>query len=195
MHHVITHYVPTHHVITPMTTPIDTKAYRQTIGLFATGVTVLLAEREGEVRGMTANAVTSLSLEPTLVIVCPSKRANLAAYLTVGSAFTINILNEDQEPLSNFFAGGWRQEQEPEYAFVPWGAAEQTPRLEGCLASLACRVHQVHDGGDHWIVVGEVLDLHRSAGVDRPLVFFSGKYHNLRRQEPEHIQPSADAWK
>ena len=98
-----------------MISTVDTKAYRQTIGLFATGVTVLLAKRDDEVRGMTANAVASLSLEPTLVIVCPSKQAHMAEFLNLGNDFTINILSEEQEPLSNFFAGGWRQDKEPEH--------------------------------------------------------------------------------
>ncbi len=178
-----------------MISTVDTKAYRQTIGLFATGVTVLLAERDDEVRAMTANAVAFLSLEPTLVIVCPSKQAHMAEFLNLGNYFTINILSEEQEPLSNFFAGGWRLDKEPDHEFIPWPAAVRAPRLDGCLASLACRVHQVHDGGDHWIVVGEVLDLHRNTTHERPLLFFAGKYHNLRRQEPEHLQPSADPWK
>ncbi len=174
---------------------VDTKAYRQTIGLFATGVTVLLAERDGVVHGMTANAVTSLSLEPTLVIVCPSKRANLADFLTAGNCFTINILSEQQEALSNFFAS-WRHEgPPPAYEFVAWDAAGQAPRLDGCLAALACQVQQVHDGGDHWIVVGQVLDLYRGEGLHRPLLFFGGNYHQVRRQEPEHLQPSADAYR
>lgn len=178
-----------------MISPIDTKTYRQTMGLFATGVTVLLAERDGAVHGMTANAVTSLSLDPTLVIVCPSKRANLADFLTPGNCFTINILSEQQEPLSNFFAN-WRHEgPPPDYEFIPWDAAGKAPRLDGCLAALACQVQQVHDGGDHWIVVGQVLDLFRGEGPYRPLLFFGGGYHQLRREEPEHLQPSADAYR
>lgn len=176
-------------------TTVDTKAYRQAIGLFATGVTVLLAERDGQVHGMTANAVTSLSLEPTLVIVCPSKLANLADFLTTGNYFTINILSEEQEPLSNFFANWRHQEPPPAYEFVAWPAAGKAPRLQGSLSALACQVQQVHDGGDHWIVVGQVLDLYRSEGPYRPLLFFNGAYHQLRRQEPEHLQPSADAYR
>lgn len=179
--------------IQPVT--IDTRAYRQTIGLFATGVTVLLAEREGEVHGMTANAVTSLSLEPTLVIVCPSKRANLADFLISGNHFTINILSEQQESLSNFFANWRHEEPPPAYEFIPWAAAGEAPRLDGCLAALACRVAQVHDGGDHWIVVGQVLDLYRSEETHRPLLFFGGEYRHIRRQESEHILPSADAYR
>ena len=66
--------------------------YRDVIGLFATGVTVLLTEKDGEVRGMTANAVTSLSLDPTLLIVCPSKASRFAQMLEVGASFSVNIL-------------------------------------------------------------------------------------------------------
>ncbi|MCO6452857.1 MAG: flavin reductase [Caldilineales bacterium] len=180
--------------ITANSTTVDAKAYRQTIGLFATGVTVLLAEKDGEVRGMTANAVSSLSLNPTLVIVCPSKKAHLSEFLHDGAYFTINILGEDQEPISNHFAGGWGQTEVPEYEFIPWDAAGTAPRLGGCIGALACCVYRIHDGGDHWIVVGRVLDLHQPSGPYRPLLFYAGKYDQLRRQEMAHLMPSADAY-
>lgn len=178
------------------TARVDTLAYRKTIGLFATGVTVILAERDGQIHGMTANSVTSVSLEPTLVLVCPSKQANMARFLTTPEAyFTINILSEEQELLSNYFARWRGQDEPPAYRLIPWPAAGNVPRLDGCLGALACRVYRIYEGGDHWIVVGEVVDLYRSEGPYRPLLFFAGEYHQLRRQEPEHVPPSADPYR
>ena len=150
--------------------------YRRTMGLFATGVTVVLAERDGEVHGMTANAVTSLSMEPTLLIVCPAKGTRMADHLADGSHFTINILSEGQEELSNHFASPPAEGSAPEFELIPWDAAGRAPRLGGCLGSLGCRVQAIHDGGDHWIVVGEVLDLHVGNDAPGPLIFFGGKY-------------------
>ncbi len=165
--------------------------YRKTIGLFATGVTVILTEKDGEVHGMTANAVTSLSLDPTLIIVCPSNKAHLEQLLTVGVTFTVNILGDHQERLSNYFAAGT---DKPEFDLLPWPAAEKAPRLKGCIGALACRVYERHDGGDHKIVVGEVMDTYVADGPHWPLLYFGGGYHFPSRREAEHLEPSADPY-
>ena len=152
------------------------RSYRNTIGTFATGVTVIVAEKDGEIRGMTANAVTSVSLDPTLLLFCPGKTARLSAYCEEGGRFTVNVLAADQENTSNHFAGA---DMAPEHGFVDWPEAEGVPRIEGCLASLACRIYKMLDGGDHWIVLGEVTALHREDDADDPLVFFRGSYRRL----------------
>jgi flavin reductase (DIM6/NTAB) family NADH-FMN oxidoreductase RutF len=150
--------------------------YRDTVGLFATGVTVVLAEKDGEVRGMTANAVTSLSLEPTLLLFCPAKTASMAELCDVGRPFTVNILGADQEATSNHYAGA---DMAPSHDFVDWEEAVGVPRIEGCLAALACRIWKIYDGGDHWIVVGEVAALYRDPDAGEPLLFYSGAYRSL----------------
>src|SRR3989304_5598960 len=94
--------------------------FREVIGLFATGVTVIAAESEGEIHGMTANAVASLSLEPTLVLACVNKRALLGDILSRAKGFSINILREDQKALSTYFAGAWSEKTPPPFRFVPW---------------------------------------------------------------------------
>ena len=171
--------------------------YRNVIGLFATGVTVLLAEKGGEVRGMTANAVTSLSLDPTLLIVCPSKASRFAQMLEVGVDFSVNILGDHQEQDSNFFAG--TQEgglgKDDACGLENWPDSHAAPRLRDCIAAMACRVHQMHDGGDHWIVVGEVLDLYHSGPQPWPLLFFEGSYHQPSRMAGQHLEPAADPFK
>lgn len=169
--------------------------YRRTMGLFATGVTVILAAEGKAVHAMTANGVTSLSLEPTLIIVCPSKTCRMASYLKKGRNFTLNILGEHQEVLANYFAGGSEQVKAPKCEFVHWAEAGAVPRLAGCIGALACRVHDVHEGGDHWIVVGEVIGLHNGSVSHRPLLFFSGGYHFAATVEPRHLKPTADPYK
>ena len=116
-----------------MKSPIDLQEFRQTIGAFATGVTVIAADVEGEVHAMTANAVSSLSLDPLLLLVCLGKQTRMSALLERTNGFSINILREEQQALSNFFAGAWKQDSPPPFRFVSW---EGGPRLEGCLAAL-----------------------------------------------------------
>lgn len=167
--------------------PPDPRHYRRVIGLFATGVTVIVTQVGDECHGMTANAVTSLSLDPLLLIVCVDKRARMAKLLEPGEAFTVNILREDQETLSRYFAGGARQGMpRPDFDFAAWHGA---PRLADCLAALACRVDRVLEGGDHWVVIGRVVDMHEGGPPLRPLLFFGGAYGQLserdRRPAPE----------
>lgn len=156
---------------------LDPKQYLDTIGSFATGVTVITTEHESQLRGMTATGVTSLSLSPMLIIVCIAKKAKIADVLQTGQSFSVSILREEQAVISNHFAGAIKkQEQEPEIRFARW---EGGSRLEGCLAALGCRVAQIHEGGDHWIVVGEVLHLYHGVEPRQPLLYFRGRYGRL----------------
>ncbi len=154
----------------------DSRAYRDTIGLFATGVAVVAVRAGGEVHAMTANAVSSLSLEPLRLLFCPGKQARFAQFIVPGKAFSVNILRAEQQALSTYFAGGWKQAAPPPFHFASLG---ETPRLEGCLASIACVVEQLVDGGDHWIVIGAVRALETGSGPHHPLLFFRGRYHAI----------------
>jgi len=170
--------------------------YRSTIGLFATGVTVLIIEHEGEVRCMTANAVSSLSLDPVQLLVCPSKNASFSGFLHEGAHFTVNILGIHQEELSNYFAGA-KTDTEDNQAYYDklFTKSFNAPRLNDCIASFGCRINKQYDGGDHWIVVGEVLELYKNEKTLEPLLFFGGKYHYPAKGEDEHIKPAADPYK
>jgi flavin reductase (DIM6/NTAB) family NADH-FMN oxidoreductase RutF len=170
-----------------MTDTIDPKTYRRVIGQFATGVTVVLTQLGDEIHGMTANALTSLSLDPLLLILCVDKKAHMAEILQEGGAFTVNVLREDQEALSRYFAGGARKGMaRPDFHFVPWGSV---PRLGGSLVSIACDVVTLVEGGDHWVVVGGVTDLHEGRPPLNPLVFFAGSYREL---VPGESQPAPE---
>jgi flavin reductase (DIM6/NTAB) family NADH-FMN oxidoreductase RutF len=157
-------------------TIIDPRTFRQTVGRFVTGVTVIALESEGEVRAMTANSFTSLSLDPPLVLFCLGKETKAGLHIRAVSGFAVSILGHDQQNLSSYFAGTWKDQDPPPFAFTEW---EGGPRLEGCIAALGCRVHAIHEGGDHWIVVGEVVATYRVEDSGLPLVFFGGKYMTL----------------
>src|SRR5450631_4726898 len=128
----------------------DPKSFREALGLFVTGVAVIATRIDGQVHAMTANAVSSLSLDPMLVLFCPAKKARFSQLLPRMSGFSINFLRDEQEALSTYFAGGWKETVPPSFRFV---TADGLPRLEGCLASLICTKRDLHDGGDHWLVI------------------------------------------
>jgi flavin reductase (DIM6/NTAB) family NADH-FMN oxidoreductase RutF len=167
-------------VTLPAAPAVDPREFRATLGLFATGVTVVAAQHGDHVHAMTANAVTSLSLTPPLVILCVSKQAKMAAELDPGQAFSINVLSASQQALSNYFAGRWPAMEPPGFDFEQW---ENTPRLRDCLAALACVVDAQLEGGDHWIIVGRVHATHRGAEPRQPLLFFAGAYRGLAPEE------------
>ena len=146
------------------------------MGMFATGVAIIAVDHNDAVHAMTANAVSALSLDPMQVLFCPSKRARLSALLHHSVRFSINFLREDEHTFSTYFAGGWKVGAPPPFRFV---SAEGVPRLEGCLASISCSVRQILEGGDHWLVIGEVMAIHHGIGPHRPLLFFKGKYEAL----------------
>lgn len=163
--------------------------FRRTMGLFATGVTVVAVDIPGGVHGMTANAVSSVSLEPLLLLVCVDRRARTHEHLQVDSVFSVNVLREEQEPLSRYFAGAWPQRHPPEFRFRRW---EHGPLLIGALAVAGCRVERLLEGGDHTIVLGEVTGLQTGEG-GRPLIFFAGRYRRLVEAE-EYVGAPADPW-
>ncbi|MGO9996073.1 MAG: flavin reductase family protein [Steroidobacteraceae bacterium] len=152
---------------------LQPKEFRDALGLFATGVAVIVTEVDGHVHAMTANAVSSLSLDPMLVLFCPGKKARFSELLPSATHYSINFLRDDQQALSTYFADGWKQPTPPAFRFVASGPFR---RLEGALSALLCVKHQVLDGGDHWLVTARVEQAHRGIEPHRPLVFFRGQY-------------------
>jgi flavin reductase (DIM6/NTAB) family NADH-FMN oxidoreductase RutF len=156
---------------------LDPTEFRRVMGLFATGVTVVTAQSGADMHGMTANAVMSVSLDPLLVCVSVGRRARMNGFLQQAGGYALNVLSEDQQALSQFFAGTWPYPSPPEYRLVPWVGG---PRLVGCVAAVGCQVDRVLDGGDHHLFLGRALALHRMEGPLNPLLFFGGRYHRLR---------------
>ena len=153
---------------------VDPRAYRDTIGFFATGVTIICSGKGADTHAMTANAITSLSLDPVMLILCVAKAARMAAHIQRYESFTVSILDAEQEALANYFAGFGDEANPPEFSFVDW---HDNVRVDGCLAALCCELHTLHDGGDHWIAVGRVIDLYRPPGTGAsPLIYYLGRY-------------------
>ena len=151
--------------------------FRSALGSFATGVTVITVDSEGEVHGMTANAFSSVSLDPPLVLVCVDHRARTHAHLHARKRFGVNVLAEDQRIISEYYA---RPAQDHRHAEAEAGAhfdrtAHGTPVLNGALAYLECRLHSAQDAGDHTIFIAEVEEVVVRAGD--PLLYYRGGYH------------------
>lgn len=153
---------------------IDPREYRRTIGLFATGVTVITVRVGGVTHGMTANAVTSVSIDPLLTLVCIQRQARMSSLIVETDRFAINVLNEQQESLSRHFASrAYSHEQ------VAFDELHGVPILPQSLATLVCTVERVLDGGDHLIVLGRVEALSTPRPTEPPLLFYAGKYRQL----------------
>jgi flavin reductase (DIM6/NTAB) family NADH-FMN oxidoreductase RutF len=132
-------------------------------------------DQSGRPYGLTANAVTSLSLEPPLLLICVDRKAETFPHFFDSKIFVLNILAEDQEEISRRFAktGG------DKFTGVRYRIGRlDTPILEGTLGHVECRIIETLEGGDHVIHVGEVQEADAREG--RPLLFFRGKYHHLR---------------
>ena len=155
---------------------IDAREFRNTVGRFATGVTVITAEIDGQAKGMTANAFTSVSLDPALVLFCVARKAHLGQNIHNSTHYSVNILSAAQQDLSTYFAGGWKAPAPPPFSLTPW---EGGHRLDGCIAALGCAIETIHEAGDHFIVIGRVLSLYHHEPAAAPLVFNAGRYAAL----------------
>lgn len=155
--------------------PIEKSELRRVMGHYATGVTVITTfSKEGKLHGLTANAVSSLSLEPPLLIICVDKKAESYSSFEESGVFTVNILADDQEDISRRFAvSGGEKFEGVAYRRGGNGA----PILHGVLAHLECKVHATFDGGDHTIYVGLIEEAETRDA--KPLLFYRGGYRNL----------------
>jgi flavin reductase (DIM6/NTAB) family NADH-FMN oxidoreductase RutF len=160
------------------------KDFRATVGSFATGITVVTTYGEQHGYGMTANAFSSVSLDPPLVLVCVITPSEGADHITRNKCFAINVLGADQEPISRYFASRDRPRGRDAFAEVSHRiGASGSPILDGALGFLDCRLHTSHDAGDHVIFIGEVLEL-GVASEGAPLIFHGGGYRMLESAQP-----------
>ena len=161
---------------------MNSTEFRKAMGAFATGVTIISVDLDGEVHGMTANAFTSVSLDPKLVLVCVDHSTRTHAHLHAKKRFGINVLGEDQRAISEYYA---RPERSHEHAEAEAGARfdrtrHGTPMLDGALAFLECRLESVQEAGDHSIFIAEVEDVVVREGD--PLLFFRSVYRKIGEQ-------------
>jgi flavin reductase (DIM6/NTAB) family NADH-FMN oxidoreductase RutF len=155
---------------------LDPRAFRDTMGRFATGVTVMTWDDGVHARGMTANAVTSVSLDPMLVLVCVDRKTSAHAQMEHASAFVLNILAADQVDISMTFARHGVEDM----ADVPY-TQKQTgaPVIDGVIAWLECAVAERLAGGDHTIYVGQVIAMAIERPEAEPLLFYAGHYRAI----------------
>ncbi len=157
----------------------DSRQFRDVLGRFPSGVTVVTSGKEPMFRGMTAQSFSSLSLDPPLVLVCVDKSADMLQLLKESRIFTVNILSTDQEALSNFFADKSRPDPPRQFDEIPYSLGETgAPRIAGATTAFDCTLREVFDAGDHEIFVGEVKAF-ENQNDDSPILFFQGQYRVL----------------
>lgn len=164
---------------------VGQRELRRTLGLFATGITVVTARDRLDVHAMTANSFTSVSLEPPLVVVCAHQGGRLQGLIQRAGAFAVSVLAVDQEPTARHFADPYRPAGFDQLGGMGWrsGPVTGAPLLDGCLAWLECSLHDVVASGDHEILVGRVQWMARSGRCD-PLLFFASSYRRLDEPRP-----------
>jgi flavin reductase (DIM6/NTAB) family NADH-FMN oxidoreductase RutF len=154
--------------------PLDGRELRRTMGRFATGVAVITTQHNGQRHGMTVNSLTSVSLDPPLLLVCFSRGSRTARAVSEAARFGVNVLSARQEAISNHFA----RRGEDHFADVPLDEGPLgVPLISNAIAHIVCTVASETDAGDHVVVLGNIVDIRHREGL--PLCFFSGTYGDL----------------
>jgi 3-hydroxy-9,10-secoandrosta-1,3,5(10)-triene-9,17-dione monooxygenase reductase component len=152
--------------------PFDSARFRQVLGHFPTGVTVITATLDREPVGLAVGSFASVSLEPPLVLFCAAQSSSSWPKIRQAGSFCVNVLAEDQEDICRTFASKGTDK----FSGIGWKhSVGGSPILDGVLAWIDCDIAEVVQQGDHDIVVGSVKDLHVSH-EGAPLVFFRGGY-------------------
>jgi 3-hydroxy-9,10-secoandrosta-1,3,5(10)-triene-9,17-dione monooxygenase reductase component len=150
----------------------SSRKFRDVLGRFCTGVTVVTSMSNGRPVGMTCQSFSSVSLDPPLVLFCPAKSSRAWPQMQRAGFFCVNLLSHDQLELSDGFA----RKGADKFSGVSWRpSATGAPLLDGVLGWVDCTIYAVHEAGDHYVVIGRVMDL----GVEdapHPLLFYRGQY-------------------
>jgi 3-hydroxy-9,10-secoandrosta-1,3,5(10)-triene-9,17-dione monooxygenase reductase component len=151
----------------------DARQFRDVLGRFCTGVTVVTSLSNGEPVGMTCQSFSSVSLSPPLVLFCPAKTSRAWPLMRNAGFFCVNLLAADQAGVSDAMA----TKGDRKFEGVGWTKSQHTgaPLLDGILGYVDCTVQTVHEAGDHYVVIGRVQDL-GFGKRDEPLLFFRGTY-------------------
>lgn len=162
---------------------IDPRRFRTVLGQFCTGVTIITTVDDGEPVGFACQSFAALSLEPPLVLFCPTKTSRSWAAIERSGVFCVNVLAEEQQSTCARFGS-----REPDkFAGIDWTASPLgSPILTGSLAHIDCSLESVHDGGDHWVAFGRVSSL-SEIREERPLLFYRGQYTGI---EPDKTVPA-----
>jgi flavin reductase (DIM6/NTAB) family NADH-FMN oxidoreductase RutF len=161
-------------------TGVDPAAFRLAAGRFPTGIAVVSATLDGVAHIMTVSAFTSVSLDPLLVLFCAEKIARFHDAVLAAGSWAVSVLDEDSEKISRWLSTRGRPlaGQLEQVSHHP-GPLTGAPILDRALSALECRTTAVHDGGDHSIVVGEVIGVSGPRSPGRPLLYYAGQYRRL----------------
>jgi flavin reductase len=168
--------------------PVTHDLFRRVMASFVTGVTVVTTEVRGEVRGMTANAFMSGSLEPPLCVISVSTKARMHAFLLEAGHFGVSILARGQESLIGHFSGRPVEGIDLKYEY-----ADSTPLLAHAHATIAAKVMARHACGDHSLFVGHIFALQHAVGL-APIVLHVGRLASLMHSHEQTIWPTLDFW-
>jgi flavin reductase (DIM6/NTAB) family NADH-FMN oxidoreductase RutF len=154
---------------------IEKNELRRVMGHFATGVSIITSvTKDGQLVGLTANALTSVSLVPPLLLICVDKQAESYPHFAASKLFTVNLLSSEQEDLSRRFA----TKGDNKFEGVAYRrGANGAPILNNVLAFMECRIVAAYEGGDHTIFLGEIEEASTSEG--QPLLFYRGGYRSI----------------
>ena len=158
-------------------TPTDPASFRDAMGMLPTGVTIVSAPGEDGPAGATANAVSSLSIEPMLMLACLDRGSRTLLAVQAANRFGISVLHAGQEEVARSFAT--KAPVAEKWQGVAWTEREGVPAIDGALAFVACELRDVIAGGDHVIVTGDVIALDAPPDAAEPLVFHRGEYKPL----------------
>lgn len=159
---------------------VDPAAFRDVVGRFATGVLVATTRAGGVDHAMTVNAFTSVSLDPLLVLICAERVSRFRDAVLESGTWAVSVLSAAAIEAARRFAVRGRS-LDGQLDTIPYhpGAHTGLPILDGALAAVECATYAVHDGGDHDIVVGRVLDVTTPDGDATPLIYHQGRYRTL----------------
>jgi 3-hydroxy-9,10-secoandrosta-1,3,5(10)-triene-9,17-dione monooxygenase reductase component len=171
-----------------MPSSFSQRELRDAFGLFATGVTVITGVTpEGEPVGATANSFTSVSLDPPLLLWCLANTSSTIAAFEEGASFSVHVLSSQQRDIALHFARRTRDKFDID---KHWRSCPSPPHVADVIVRFDCRVHAVYPGGDHRIVIGEVMSFARSAGS--PLAFHQGRFGGFVADKT--AGPAIDIW-
>lgn len=152
----------------------DPRAFRNALGLYATGVTVVTVPSQDGPIGITANSFASVSLDPPLVLWSPAKSSKRFGYFSGAEHFAIHVLDANQEDICNGFV-----KDKSAFEGLDWVEGDHgVPNIRGCLARFECTLDAEHDAGDHTIIVGRVTAASVQNGM--PLMFQGGRFVSLK---------------
>lgn len=156
---------------------IDPREFRDTVGCFATGITVITTvDDDGDPVGLTANSFTSLSLDPPMVLFCLDYKVASFEIFNNSTHFGVNILAAEEQDISNRFAKSGPEKWEG-FEYETWES--KVPIFPGSLANIECRTADIFKGGDHIIVTGEALRIHAGDESRQPLLYYRGGYATI----------------